>query len=163
MATHSSVRAWTIPGSVEPGGLPSMGSHRVGHDWSDLAAAAADYHQSWANLLLYFSCYCCSVSQSYLTLCQHTGFPCPSLSPEFTQTHDHWFSDAIQPSHSLSPTSALNLSQHQGFSSESAPCMRWPKNWNFSISPSNVYLELISFKIDWFDLLAFQGTLKGLL
>ena len=41
MATHSSVLAWRIPGTVEPGGLPSMGSHRVGHDWSDLAAAAA--------------------------------------------------------------------------------------------------------------------------
>ena len=42
MATHSSVLAWRIPGTGEPGGLPSMGSHRVGHDWSDLAAAAAD-------------------------------------------------------------------------------------------------------------------------
>ena len=41
MATHSSVFAWGIPGTEEPGGLPSMGSHRVGHDWSDLAAAAA--------------------------------------------------------------------------------------------------------------------------
>ena len=41
MATHSSVLAWRIPGTVEPGGLLSMGSHRVGHDWSDLAAAAA--------------------------------------------------------------------------------------------------------------------------
>ena len=41
MATHSSVLAWRIPGMREPGGLPSMGSHRVGHDWSDLAAAAA--------------------------------------------------------------------------------------------------------------------------
>ena len=41
MATHSSVLAWRIPGTVEPGGLPSMGSHRVGHDWSELAAAAA--------------------------------------------------------------------------------------------------------------------------
>ena len=40
MATHSSVLAWRIPGMGEPGGLPSMGSHRVGHDWSDLAAAA---------------------------------------------------------------------------------------------------------------------------
>ena len=38
---HSSVLAWRIPGAVEPGGLPSMGSHRIGHDWSDLAAAAA--------------------------------------------------------------------------------------------------------------------------
>ena len=42
MATHSSVLAWRIPGMGEPGGLPSMGSHRVGHDWSDLAAAAGD-------------------------------------------------------------------------------------------------------------------------
>ena len=41
MATHSSVLVWRIPGMAEPGGLPSMGSHRVGHDWSDLAAAAA--------------------------------------------------------------------------------------------------------------------------
>ena len=41
MATHSSVLAWRIPGTGEPGGLPSMGSHRLGHDWSDLAAAAA--------------------------------------------------------------------------------------------------------------------------
>ena len=41
MATHSSILAWSFPGTEEPGGLPSMGSHRVGHDWSDLAAAAA--------------------------------------------------------------------------------------------------------------------------
>ena len=44
MATHSSVLAWSIPGMAEPGGLPSMGLHRVGHDWSDLAAAGRDYH-----------------------------------------------------------------------------------------------------------------------
>jgi len=44
MATHSSVLAWRLPGTGEPGGLPSMGSHRVGHDWSDLAAAAAVFH-----------------------------------------------------------------------------------------------------------------------
>ena len=47
MATHSSVLAWRIPGTGEPGGLPSMGSHRVGHDWSDLAAAAAAYRDKW--------------------------------------------------------------------------------------------------------------------
>ena len=41
MATHSSVLAWRVPGTGEPGGLPSMGSHRVGRDWSDVAAAAA--------------------------------------------------------------------------------------------------------------------------
>ena len=47
MATHSSVLAWRIPGTVEPGGLPSMGSRRVGHDWSDLAAAAAARRMNW--------------------------------------------------------------------------------------------------------------------
>ena len=53
MATHSSVLAWRIPGTGEPGGLPSLGSHRVGHDWSDLAAAAVCICQSWfSNLSL---------------------------------------------------------------------------------------------------------------
>ena len=47
MATHSSFCAWRIPGTGEPGGLPSMGSHRVGHDWSDLAAAAAYFHMGF--------------------------------------------------------------------------------------------------------------------
>ena len=58
MATHSSVLAWRIPGIGEPGGLPSMGSHRIGHDWSDLAAAAAQYlirHSMPAGLELYLS------------------------------------------------------------------------------------------------------------
>ena len=57
MATHSSVLAWRIPGTGEPGGLPSMGSHRVGHDWSDSAAAAAaqEVLSSFSNLIfLYF-------------------------------------------------------------------------------------------------------------
>ena len=48
MATHSSVLAWRIPGTGEPGWLPSMGSHRVRHDWSDLAAAAADHVKQWS-------------------------------------------------------------------------------------------------------------------
>ena len=52
MATHSSVLAWRIPGTAEPGGLPSMGSHRVRHDWGDLAAAAAawQYHKSYMGI-----------------------------------------------------------------------------------------------------------------
>ena len=60
---------------------------------------------------------------------------------------------------------ALNLSQHQGLFYKSALCLRWPKYWSFSfsISPSNEYSGLISFRIDWFDLLAVQGTLKSLL
>ena len=55
------------------------------------------------------------------------------------------------------------FSSTSAFSNESVLHIRWPKYWNFSISPSNEYLELISFRIDWFDLLAVQGILKNLL
>ena len=86
---------------------------------------------------------------------------------EFTQTHVHRVSDAIQPSHPLlSPSPpAPNPSQHQGFSNESVLLMRWPKYWSFSfsISPSSEHPGLISFRMDWLDLLAVQGTLKSLL
>ena len=92
---------------------------------------------------------------------QHARLPCPSLYLlEFAQTHVHWVTDAIQPSRPLSSPSALNLSQHQVFSNELALHIRWPKYWSFSfsISPSNEYSGLISFRTDWLDLLAVQGT-----
>ena len=95
------------------------------------------------------------------------GLPVHHQLLEFTQTHVHRVSDAIQPSHPLlSPSPpAPNPSQHQGFSNESTLSIGWPKYWSFSfsISPSNEYLQLISFRIDWFDLLAVQGTFKSLL
>ena len=95
------------------------------------------------------------------------GLPVHHQLPEFTQTHVHWVDDAIQPSHPLSSPSppAISLSQHQGFPNESALRIRWPKYWSFSFSigPSNDYSGLISFRIDWFDLLAVQGTLRSLL
>ena len=94
-------------------------------------------------------------------------FPCPSSLLEFAQTHVHWVSDAIQPSHLRSHHSypASIFPSIRVFSSELALCIRWPKYWScsFSISPSNEYSGLISFRIEWFDLLAVQGTLKGLL
>ena len=95
------------------------------------------------------------------------GFPVLHSFPEFAQTHIHWISDAIQQSHPLSlpfPT-ALNLSQHQGLFNELALCIRWPNylSFSFSNSPSKEYSRLISFRIDWFALLAVQGTLKSLL
>ena len=80
--------------------------------------------------------------------------------------HVHWVRDAIQPSHPLLPPSpALNLAQHQVSSSESALHIKWQKYWSFrfSISLSSEYSGLISFRIDWFDLLAVQGTLESLL
>ena len=95
------------------------------------------------------------------------GFPVHQQLPKLAQTHVHQVSDAIQPSHSLlSPSPpALNLSKHQGLCNELALCNRWPKYWNFSlsISPSNEYSRLISFRMYWLDLLAVQGTLKNLL
>ena len=111
-----------------------------------------------------------SVTQSYLTLCNPMDCSMPGLPVhhqllEFTQTHVHSIGDAIQPSHPLSSPSppAFNLSQHQHLSNESVLCIRWPKYWtfNFSISPSNEYSGLISFRRDWLDLLAAQRTLKS--
>ena len=60
----------------------------------------------------------------------------------------------------FSPLPAFSLSQHQGLFHESVLRIRWPKYWSFSISPSNEYSGFISFRINWFDLLAVQGTLK---
>ena len=94
------------------------------------------------------------------------GFPVLHHLPELAQTHVHWVGDVIQPSR---PVALLLLpSIFPGIrvsSNESALRIRWPKCWSFSlsISPSNEYSGLISFRIDWFDLLAVQGTLKSLL
>ena len=111
------------------------------------------------------------VTQLCPTLCNPMdrstpGFPVHHQLPEPTQTHIHHVGDAIQPSHPLSsPSPAFNLSQHQGFSNESVLRIRWPKYWSFSfsISPSNEYSGLISFRMDWLDLLVVQETLKCLL
>ena len=113
-----------------------------------------------------------SVAQSCPTLCNLMGCSMPCLSvcrqlPEFTQTHVLWIGDAIQPSHPLTSPSppAFDLSQHQGLFHETVLPIRCPKYWHssFSISPSNEYSELISFRMDWLDLLVVQGTLKSLL
>ena len=97
--------------------------------------------------------------------CSTQGFSDLHL-PESVQTHIHWVTDAIQPSHPLPSPSflAFKLSQHQGLSSESALHIRWLNYWNFSfsISPCGEYSGLIPFRIDWFDLFALQGTLKSL-
>ena len=92
--------------------------------------------------------------------------PCPSPTHR-VHSDSCQVTDAIQPSHPLSSPSppAPNLSQHQGFSSESTLRMRWPKYWScsFSIIPSKEHPRPISFRKDWLDLLAVQGTLKSLL
>ena len=96
--------------------------------------------------------------------CSTPGFPVHHQLPELTQTHGHRVGDAIQPSYPLLPPSppSFNLSLHQGLCTLH---IRWPKYWSFSfsISPSNEYSGLISFRMDQLDLLAVQGTLKNLL
>ena len=104
-----------------------------------------------------------SVAQSCLTLCDPMNCSTPGLRVhhqllESTQTHVHWVVDAIQPSHPLSSPSppALNLSQHQGL-------FQWVSSFSFNIIPSKEHPGLISFRMDWLDLLAVQGTLESLL
>ena len=113
-----------------------------------------------------------SVTQSCPTLCDPMdcripGFLIHHQLPEPAQTHVHHISDAIQPSHPLSSTSppASIFPSIRVSSKELVLRIRWPKYWSFSfnISPANEYSGLISFSVDWLDLLAVQGTLKSLL
>ena len=94
------------------------------------------------------------------------GLPVHHQFLELTQTHVHWVGDAIQPSHPLPSSSppALNFPSISVFSNESAFHIRWPKYWSFSfkISPSNEHPGQISFRMDFLDFLAVQGTLKSL-
>ena len=113
-----------------------------------------------------------SVAESCPTLCDPMnrgtpGLPVHHQLPEFTQTHVHRVSDAIQASHPLSSPSppAPKPSQHQSLFQCVNLRTRWPKYWSFSFSiiPSKEIPGLISFRMDWLDLLAVQGTLKSLL
>ena len=98
--------------------------------------------------------------------CSTLGFPVHQQLPELTQTHVHWVSDASSHFILCHPLllPAFIFPSIRGFSNESVLHIRWPKHWSFrfSISPSNEYLGLISFRIDW-DLSAVQGTLQSLL
>ena len=111
-----------------------------------------------------------SVTQSCLTLCDTMdcstpGFPVHHQLLELAQTHVHRVSDAIQPSHPLLSASppAFNLSQHQGLFQGVSSSHQVAKVLELQHQSSNEYSGLISFNIDWFDLLAVQGTLKSLL
>ena len=156
MATHSSILAWRIPGTGEPGGLPSMGSPRVGHDWSDAAAAAV------CILLLVQLLSCVWLSATpWTAVCQ---------SPlTFTISRSLLKLMSIElmiPSNCLILCHPLLLlpsifPRIRVFTNELVLCFRWPEYWHFSISPSNEYSGLISFRIDWFDL-AVQRTLESL-
>ena len=125
-------------------------------------------YQQWTQLCYFqFS----SVAQLCPTLrhhgLQYARLPCPSPTPRAYSNSCLSSHDAIQPSHPLLSPSlpAFNLSQHQGLFKWISFCIRWPKYWSFSFntSPSNEHPGLISFRMDWLDLLAVQGTLKSLL
>ena len=124
MVTHSSILTWEIPWTEKPGGLQSVGSQRVGHDWVTEHAClqvTSNTRYKCKSCLVIGSVQFSSVSQSCPTLCDPMNRSTPGLPvyhqlPEFTQTHIHRVSDAIQPSHppsSLSPP-APNPSQRQG-------------------------------------------------
>ena len=98
----------------------------------------------------------------HLMDCSMPGFSVLHCLPEFAQILVHWLGDAVQPSHPLLPPLLLPsvFPSITVFSTESALPIRWPKYWSFcfSISPSNEYSGLISFRINWLDLLAVQMT-----
>ena len=105
-------------------------------------------------------CCCCIVTRSCSILCDPMDCSMPGLPvlhhlPELAQTHVHQANDTIQPSHPLlSPSPpAFSISQHQVFFNESAHHIRWPNYWSFScsISPSNEYSGMISFRINWWS------------
>ena len=131
-ATHSSILAWRIPWTVQ-----SMGLQRVWHDWATFTTTT--------------------------TRLQHTRPPCPSPTPGALPNScpsSRWCRPII--SSSVFPFSCLP--SNKVFSSESVLHIRWPKYWSFSfsISPSNEYWGLTSFRMDWVDLPVVQGTLKSL-
>ena len=112
---------------------------------------------------------CCSVAQSCPTLCDPMDYSQASLSFTISQSLLKLMSiELVMPSNHLILCRPLLLLPSifpsiMVFSNESALCIRWPKylSFSFNISPSNEYLGLISFRTDWFDLLAVQGTLKS--
>ena len=115
---------------------------------------------------------CCSMAKSCPTLCDPIDCSTPGsyvlhYLPEFAQIHVHWVGDAIQPSHPLLPLLLLPsiFPSISVFPNESVLRIRWPKYWSFSftISSSNEYSGLISFRIYCFSFLTVQGTLKRLL
>ena len=121
MATYSSIHAWKIWWTEESGRLQSMGSQEL--DMTEQLNHHYHLNKTNASLVIYYICCCCSIFQSCLTPCDPMdcstpGFPVLHHLPEFTQTHVHWVSDAIQPSLPLSsPSSHLSRLSSKAISS----------------------------------------------
>ena len=173
MAAHSCILAWEIPwigwvGQSRLAGYCLWGHKTVQYNLVTTTNKAKVGEFSFSTSDTFSSVQ----SQFCLTVCgpmdcSIPGFPVHHQLPELAQTHVHWVGDAIQPSHPCCPFLFLPsiFPSIRVFSNESALPIRWPKYWSFSfsISPSNEYSGLISFRISWFDLLEVQGTLKSLL
>ena len=165
MATHSSVLARRIPRTGEPGGLPSMGSHRVGHKQQQQHIYKFDFN--WRIIALQYCVGFCqtprwinhqfsSVQLLSWVLLQHIRPPCLSPTPRV-------YSNSCPLSRWCHPTITFFVIPFllppsifpsiRVFSNESALRIRWPKYWSlsFSISPSNENSGLISFRMDWLD------------
>ena len=142
MATHPSVLAWRIPGTGEPGGLPSLGSHRVG------LTEVTQQQQQQKNRSMRF--YSLSINNSWT--------PPKPMSIESVMPSNHLILCHPLLLPSIFPSIMV-------FSNESALPIRQPKylSFNFNISPSNEHPGLISFRMNWLDLLVVQETLKSLL
>ena len=163
MATYSSILAWKIPWTEEPGGLQSMELQRVRHNLSTEHALLAGQTERAMESVQFSSVVSNSLRPHEW---QHARPPCPSPTPRIhSNSHpsSRWCHLAI--SSSVAPFSSCPQSLPASvFSNESTLHMRWTKYWSFSfnISPSKEHPGLI-FRMDWLDLLAVQGTLKSLL
>ena len=156
MATHCSILVWKIPWTEEPGRLHAI--HRITKNQTRLS----NYTLNSGSLLLLFS------RSEVLTLWDlmdcSTRVLCPLFSPG-----GYWESCPLSQWCYLTISSSITVFSSpfsfpvSGSSPVSQHCIKWPKYWSFSFSLSNEYSEFISFRMDWFHLLAVQGTLKSLL
>ena len=163
MAAHSSIPARRIPWTEEPEGLQSTGLQRLGHKWSDLALTQV----IWTPLSSVQFSHSVVSNSLQCHESQHARPPCPSPTPRVYPNPcplSRWCHQAISSSVVLLLLPLIPPSIRV-FSNESILRMRWPKYWSFSfsISPSNEHPGLISFRMDWLDLLAVQGTSKSIL
>ena len=139
---HSSVLAWRMPGMGEPDGLPSMGLHRVGHDWSDLAAAYLNSVPSLSRVWLFVTPWTAPSQASLSITNSQRLLKLMSIKSVMPSNHLILCRPVLLPS--IFPSIRV-------FSNESVLRLRWSKYWsfNFSISPSNEYSGLISYRMDY--------------
>ena len=191
MATLSSVLAWRIPWTEEPGRLRSMGSQRVGHNWASKPSTAhctyillsgtfpvAKYLFQLATNNIRKPNNVCEIFTPVFSTVQSLScnpMDCVACQGFLSITNSRSLLkrmsiESVMPSNHLILCRPLLLLPSifpsiRVFSNESVLRIGWSKYWSFtfSVSPSNVYSQLISFQIDWFDLLVVQRTLKNLL